>query len=122
MGLGTDRKSCETSLQEGHQPGTPIAENEKKQERNREVVFVVDSVVDREREVTSNRDFDPRNPSQTLAVLLGADFIFLRLNAVLGSSDKGSLFANERFKNGPRVGHGESDAEGHQEGQVEQGP
>src|SRR5271163_1658575 len=103
MGLRADRESGEPSLQQGHQSGTPVADHKQQQEWNREVILVVDSVEDGEREISSDQQFDPRNPSQTLPVLCSQYFVFLRSHAVFGGSSESCLLTDERFKNRARI-------------------
>src|SRR5208282_1314077 len=101
-------------------PGDPVTDHEQEQEGNREVVFVVDGVKDRQREISSDQEFNPRNPSQTLAVFFRADLVLLRFDAVLGSAREGGLLAHQRFQHGNRIGDGQPDSQGHQQRQVEQ--
>src|SRR5208282_6144904 len=81
-------KGCasKAALQQRHQSRAPVPDDEEQQEWNRNVVLVVNSVVDRGREVGADQQFEPWNPSQALAVLGGADFVLLRDHAVFGRS------------------------------------
>ena len=53
--------------------------------------------------------------------LAACDFSPFFGDAVFGRAGKGALDAEERFHHRLGVGDGEADAEGHQEGQVEEG-
>src|SRR5208282_5376407 len=90
------------------------------QEGNGEVILVVDGVEDRQREIGSDQQFNPRNPSQTLAVLFRADSVLLRFDSVLGGAREGGLLANQGFQHGNRIGDGQPDSQSHQQWQVEQ--
>src|SRR5258708_17082634 len=114
VGFGPARESAEPPLQQRRQTGAPITDHEQKQEWNREVILIVDGVKDRQREISSDQKFDPRNPSQPLAVFLRADPVLLRFDAVLRSTGEGGLLAGQGFEHGTRIGDRQPDSQSHQ--------
>src|SRR5207302_3626173 len=99
----SQRQAGETSLQQRHQPRVPVANHEEDQERNRDVVLVVEGVVNREREIGSNQQLDPRYPPETPTIIAHTNFVLLRLHAILWSSSECSLLSDQSFQHGTRV-------------------
>src|SRR5258708_32774769 len=102
VGFRTLGEPGDPPLAQRHQSGARIPDYEQKQEWNREVILVVDGVKDRQCEISSDQKFDPRNPSQPLAVFLRADPVLLRFDALLRSTGEGGLLAGQGFEHGTR--------------------
>src|SRR5205814_2534621 len=115
VGFGArDSEPGESALEQRHQSGEPVAHDEQEQKRNREIVLVLERIVNREREIGADKQFCPGHPAEALAVFVGANNIFLGLDTIFGRSDKSGLLSDQSFEHGDRVGDGEADAECHQ--------
>src|SRR5262249_47253767 len=62
--LRAEREAGESPLQQRHQPGIPVTNHKQNQEGNRNEVLVGGRIVNREREITPNQQFDPGNPAE----------------------------------------------------------
>src|SRR5271170_1650084 len=114
-------EALKSSLEERHQSRVPVAYDEDQQERHREVVLIGYRIVNRGCKVTADEQFDPGNDAETLAVFRRLRSLTLLLDAILRRSLEGALDAEERLKHRAGIGHGEADAERHEERQVEEG-
>src|SRR4029077_16689125 len=86
MGLGTQRDSRESSLQQRHESRVPVAEHEQNQKWNRDVILVVYRVIHGDCEAHADQQLDPWHPAQAAAVLVGGHFVLLGLDMVFLSA------------------------------------
>src|SRR5215472_12017957 len=116
-------EAIEPALQERHQPGVPISEDEKDEEGNGEVILDGDGVPDRQCKISANRQFNVGHESETLAVFFRRyGFVLLADNAILRSASERGLLADQGLQNSLRVGNGEADTQRHQRRKVEERP
>src|SRR5580698_1785911 len=87
--------ALEAALQQAHQAGVPVADDEEDQERGGEVVVIREGVENGKEKVKAEEDLDPGGEDQALAVLGGLGFFALGGDAIFGGADKRALDAEE---------------------------
>src|SRR5664280_131930 len=84
VGGGAGAPAFEAALQQAHQAGVPVADDEQNQERSSEVILVRERIENGRKEVRAEEQLDPWGQHEALAVLGGLRLFTLLGDAVLG--------------------------------------
>src|SRR6202521_1374104 len=117
--VDAEAETREVRLAKGQAARVEIAPHEQQQEGPGSVVFVDDRVDDGQREVQAQKNFRVGHPASFVPVGFFREGALLPFNIEFWRARKLALLPEDRFQDGLRVAHGNSDARGHDERQIE---
>src|SRR6266850_5474799 len=119
--VDAETQPSEVGLAEGHEAGVEIAPDEEQQERHRGVIFVDDRVDDGHRKIEPENNFHVGQPARFVPVGFFREGALLPFDIEFWRAREFALLSNDGFEDSLRVAHGNADAGGHDEWQVEKG-
>ena len=119
-GVDAEAQMGEIGLAERHEARVEITPNEKKQEGNGGEILVGDGVDDGEAEVDAKQNFGVGHPAGFVPVFFGDEGVFLSFDFKFGCAGEFGFLADDGFDDGLRVADRNANADGHDEGHVEE--